>query len=269
MGEMPRIAVVLLQLGTPDAPTPAALRRYLAEFLSDRRVVDLPRAIWWPILHGVILRTRPKQSAALYRKVWTPGGSPLARITAAQAAGLERCLNTCTGSRVRVAWAMRYGNPSIAHVTSELARNGIDRILAFPMYPQYAGATTGSSLEKLFAVTGAARVVPSIRVVPPYFDDPGYISALAAVARQALAARTGRSIGSSSVFTACRSATRTRAIRIRRTAARRRNGSPGRSTCPPNRRSSCSSRGSAASNGCSRTRTRRLRRPAAPASASR
>jgi ferrochelatase len=179
--------VILLQLGTPDAPTTPALRRYLAEFLWDRRVVDLSRPLWWLILHGIVLRTRPRQSAKLYAKVWTPAGSPLAMTSAAQAAALEARLGAMAGRPVPVVVGMRYGQPSIRSAVDRLADAGIDRILAFPMYPQYAGATTGSSLERLAAEIGRRRVVPSLRVVPPYFDDADYIDALAATARDALA----------------------------------------------------------------------------------
>jgi ferrochelatase len=180
------VGVLLLQLGTPDEPTPSALRRYLREFLSDRRVIDLNRAIWLPILYGIVLRTRPKQSAALYSKVWTPNGSPLLVTTGAQAAGLEARLSNAAGAPVRVAVAMRYGHPSIADAVADLVASGVDRLLAFPMYPQYAGATTGSSLERLFESAAALPIVPSIRVVPPYYDDPLYIDALAVTAREAL-----------------------------------------------------------------------------------
>jgi ferrochelatase len=181
--------VILLQLGTPDEPTPEALRRYLREFLSDRRVIDLNRAIWLPILYGVVLRSRPKMSAALYRKVWTPAGSPLLVTTKAQASALEERLTAAAGQRLHVVVGMRYGRPSIAEAVEQLAAAGVDRVLAFPMYPQYAGATTGSSLERLFEVIATRRVVPAVRVVPPYYDDAGYINALAAVARDALASR--------------------------------------------------------------------------------
>jgi ferrochelatase len=177
----PPVGVVLLQLGTPDAPDTASVRRYLREFLSDRRVIDLPRAMWLPILHGIVLRTRPAKSAALYRKVWAPGGSPLLVTSRAQAAGLEARLNAGSADpAVIVRVAMRYGFPSLAGVLDEFEDRGIDRVVAFPMYPQYAGATTGSSLEQLFDLAGKRRVVPSIRVVAPYFDDDNYIEALAA-----------------------------------------------------------------------------------------
>lgn len=180
------LGVILLHLGTPDAPTPDALRRYLRQFLSDRRVIDLPRAQWWPILHFIVLRTRPRQSAELYKKVWTPEGSPLLVTTQAQARGLERALTAAHGRPVRVVVGMRYGEPSIARAVAELTRAGVDRILAFPMYPQYAGASTGSSLQQLFEEIMTLRIVPTIRVVPPYYADPGYIRALAAIARESL-----------------------------------------------------------------------------------
>jgi len=177
--------VVLLQLGTPDEPTPAAVRRYLREFLLDRRVIDLNRAVWLPVLYGAVLTRRPGQSAKLYRKVWTPQGSPLAVITQAQAEALVERLSAAAGRRVPVVVGMRYGNPSIASALERLSADGVDRVLAFPMYPQYAGATTGSSLEKLYLEVGKRRLVQSLRVVPPYFADSGYIAALAASVRNA------------------------------------------------------------------------------------
>jgi len=197
--------VVLLQLGTPDAPTPAAVRRYLREFLLDERVIDLNRAVWLPILYGAVLTRRPAQSAKLYRKVWTPEGSPLAVITQAQAEVLESRLSAAAGHRVPVVVGMRYGNPSIASALDRLSAAGVDRVLAFPMYPQYAGATTGSSLEKLFAEAGKRRIVPSLRVVPPYHADPHYIGALAALVRKDLGGHFGeRREMTSEVFVADR-----------------------------------------------------------------
>jgi ferrochelatase len=182
--------VILLQLGTPDAPTTAALRRYLREFLSDPRVVDLRRTVWLPILYLAVLPIRPMRSAALYRKVWTPGGSPLAVTTEAQAYALGRELTASAGGHVPVVVGMRYGKPSIRSAVEHLVAAGVDRILAFPMYPQYASATTGSSLERLFDEVRGRRVVPSIRVVPPYFKTPEYIGAVANVAREAFARTT-------------------------------------------------------------------------------
>ena len=180
-----RTGVLLLQLGTPDAPTPGALRRYLHEFLRDRRVVDLPRVQWWPILYLGVLPRRPARSARLYRKIWTDAGSPLAVITQAQADALGSRLAEEHGS-IQVAIGMRYGQPSIATAVEELLSAGCDRLVAFPMYPQYASATTGSSFERLFDVIGHQRVVPSVRTVPPYFEAPEYIEALAASVRDSL-----------------------------------------------------------------------------------
>lgn len=180
------LGVLLLQLGTPDAPTTPALRRYLRQFLSDRRVIDLPRALWWPILNFIVLRRRPPRSAALYRKVWTDGGSPLLVTSRAQAAALQQRLQARASRPVVTAVAMRYGNPSTEDAVEELIRQGADRIVVLPMYPQYASATTGSSLEELFAVLARRRVIPPVRIVAPYFDDEGYIEALAAVTREAL-----------------------------------------------------------------------------------
>ncbi len=179
------VGVMLLQLGTPEAPTTAALRRYLGQFLADPRVIDLPRWQWLPILHGIVLNTRPRKSAAEYAKVWTPKGSPLALIAAQQARLLERTLDS-PERPIRVRVVMRYGEPSTLTVLQDFERAGIERIVAVPMYPQYAGATTGSSLEELFRVAATRQVVPSIRVVSPYFESPGYIRALAAGARRRL-----------------------------------------------------------------------------------
>ena len=166
-----RTGILLLQLGTPDAPTPGALRRYLHQFLRDRRVVDLPRSQWWPILYLAVLPRRPATSARLYRKIWTTEGSPLAVTTELQAGALASRLAEDQGS-ICVAVGMRYGRPSIAEAVDELVSAGCDRLLAFPMYPQYASPTTGSSLECLFDVIGRQRVVPAVRTVPPYFEAP-------------------------------------------------------------------------------------------------
>lgn len=181
-----RTGVLLLQLGTPAAPTPRALRRYLRQFLSDRRVIDLPRPLWWVILNLLVLPRRPARSAELYARIWTDDGSPLLATSLAQQRKLERELERLSGSRVPVRVGMRYGAPSIATAVDALLDAGADRILAVPMYPQYAGATTGSSLEELYARLGRRRVVPAVRVVPPYGDDPLYVDALAAVTRDAL-----------------------------------------------------------------------------------
>jgi len=192
MTSMPtsRAGVILLQLGTPDAPTAKAVRRYLREFLSDRRVVDLRRATWLPILYLAVLPIRPIRSAALYRKVWTTDGSPLAVISEAQARALGRELTALAGGHVPVAVGMRYGQPSIRTAVEQLLAAGVDRILAFPMFPQYASATTGSSLERLLDDVRGRRVVPSIRVVPPYYKTFEYVGAVATVAREALGTKS-------------------------------------------------------------------------------
>jgi ferrochelatase len=179
------VGILVVQLGTPDEPTTPALRRYLAEFLSDRRVVDLPRAVWLPILHLRVLRTRPQRSARLYAKIWTPEGSPLAVTTHRQAALLRQEL-AGAGAPLPVVVAMRYGKPSIEEALEEL-RTVADRFLVVPMYPQYAGASTGSSLERVHALVAGWPQVPAVRTVPPYFADPHYLDALADVASRSLA----------------------------------------------------------------------------------
>ena len=168
------IGVLVINLGTPDAPEPAAVRRYLAQFLTDPRVIEIPWWAWRPILHGIVLRTRPKKSAHAYAQVWSEEGSPLAAITRRQAAGLQRRL----GPGVKVEFAMRYGNPGIAGAIDAMVAAGCTRILAAPLYPQYSGATTASANDALFAAVAARRWQPALRVLPPYHDDPLYIGAL-------------------------------------------------------------------------------------------
>lgn len=177
-GSAARTAVLLVNLGTPDAPTAPALRRYLAEFLSDPRVVEIPKIAWWPILHGIILRTRPARSAAKYATVWTAEGSPLAVWTQRQAAAVRERLQAA-GHRVLVRHAMRYGNPSIPDVLDTLRGEGVTRVLVLPLYPQYAGATTASVADKVMQWSQQARRMPELRFVGEYHDDPGYIAALA------------------------------------------------------------------------------------------
>lgn len=169
-----RIGVLLVNLGTPDAPTAPAVRRYLAEFLSDPRVVEIPAIAWQPILRGVILRTRPAKSAHAYAQVWTEKGSPLAAITAAQAEKLQQRL----GAGVTVDWAMRYGNPAIPARLSAMKAAGCDRILVAPLYPQYSGATTASVTDKVGQAMAAMRWQPTLRNLPPYYADPPHIGAL-------------------------------------------------------------------------------------------
>ena len=178
-GQAARTAVLLVALGTPDAPTAPALRRYLAEFLSDPRVVEIPRLLWWPILHGIILRTRPARSAAKYASIWTPEGSPLAVWTARQAKALGARL-AAAGHRVLVRHAMRYGNPAMPAVLDALRAEGATRVLVLPMYPQYAAATTASVADRLLQWATRARRMPEWRFVAEHHDDPGYIAALAA-----------------------------------------------------------------------------------------
>jgi ferrochelatase len=169
-----KVGVLLINLGTPDAPEAPAVRRYLAEFLSDRRVVEIPPIAWKPILHGIILRTRPAKSAHAYKQVWTEQGSPLAAITRAQAEGLK----ARWGDRVMVDWAMRYGNPGIRPAVEKMFTAGCERILAAPLYPQYCAATTATANDTLFSMLAEMRWQPALRTLPPYHDDPTYIGAL-------------------------------------------------------------------------------------------
>ena len=170
-----KIGLLLVNLGTPDAPTPKAVKRYLAEFLSDRRVVEIPPIAWQPILRGIILNTRPTKSAEAYREVWTEKGSPLAVITAEQAEKLQHRL----GDAVQVRWAMRYGNPSIPDTLQAMKDEGCERIVLAPLYPQYCGATTATVVDKASEALGKMRWQPTLRTLPPYHDDPAYIDALA------------------------------------------------------------------------------------------
>ncbi len=179
-----RIGVLLVNLGTPDAPDAPAVKRYLGEFLSDRRVVEIPQILWQPILRGIILNTRPKKSAHAYAQVWRADGSPLAAITRLQAMALQGAF----GPDVMVDWAMRYGNPAIGDRLAALKEAGCDRILLAPLYPQYCGATTATANDKAFATLGAMRWQPAIRTLPPYHDDPAYIAALKTSVEASLAA---------------------------------------------------------------------------------
>lgn len=177
----PKLGVLLVNLGTPDAPTASAVRRYLKEFLSDRRVVEIPRLVWWPILNGIILNTRPRKSAHAYSQVWSEHGSPLAAITRAQAEALQARL----GDTALVRWGMRYGNPALGAELQAMKQAGCERILFAPLYPQYSGATTATAIDALGAQLAAMRWQPAIRTLPPYYDDPAHIEALRAdTARQ-------------------------------------------------------------------------------------
>ena len=181
MGSSP--GVLILQLGTPDAPTPKALKRYLRQFLWDPRVIEAPRLLWWVILHGRILLTRPRRSAAKYLRIWSEKtGSPLLYYTRLQTEALAKRF-----PGVPVRFAMQVGNPSVASVVSGMIRGGVDRLIVLPMYPQYSATTTASALDALFSALRLERRVPSLRVVPPFYDCPGYLDALTTVIRENLA----------------------------------------------------------------------------------
>ena len=169
----PKVGVLLINLGTPDAPEERAVRRYLAEFLSDRRVVEIHPIAWKPILHGIILRTRPKKSAEAYNQVWTNEGSPLRAIAHRQAEALRKKLRG-----VSVHYAMRYGHPGIAAALENMVAEGCTRILAAPLYPQYCAATTATATDAVFGVLARMRWQPALRTLPPHYDDPLYIDAL-------------------------------------------------------------------------------------------
>jgi ferrochelatase len=170
-----KIGVLLINLGTPDAPEVRAVRRYLAEFLSDPRVIEIHPIAWKPILHGIILRTRPHKSAEAYNQVWTNEGSPLRVIAHRQAEALRARLPD-----ISVHYAMRYGHPGIAAAMENMVREGCRRILAAPLYPQYCAATTATANDAVFAALAAMRWQPALRTLPPYYDDPLYIEALRA-----------------------------------------------------------------------------------------
>src|SRR5688500_17924891 len=185
--EVPAVGVLLANLGTPDAADTPALRRYLREFLLDPRVIEMSRPLWWLILHLFVLPFRPKKSAELYKKVWTPEGSPLLVISRRQTAAIEKALRAETGTPVHVALGMRYGNPSLKAALRELAEKSCRRILVLPLYPQYAAVTTGSTFDAVSAELALWRWVPEIRFINHYHDDPAYIRALAASIREAWA----------------------------------------------------------------------------------
>ncbi|MDH5785273.1 MAG: ferrochelatase [Chromatiales bacterium] len=186
MSQQKKTGVLLINLGTPDAPTPAALRRYLAEFLWDKRVVDLPRPLWWLILHGIILRTRPARSAAAYQSVWSEEGAPLLVISKQQ----QRRLQAALGDGYHVALGMRYGNPSIASAMDGLRKAEVDELLVLPLYPQNSCSTTGSSFDAVADALKQHRFVPSLRFIADYHDHPLYIKALADAVRTAWQQRT-------------------------------------------------------------------------------
>ena len=178
-GTVAKTGILLVNLGTPDAPTAPAVKSYLKEFLSDPRVVEIPRLPWWLILNAFVLTTRPKQSAVKYAKIWTKEGSPLAVHTARQATLLKGYLGERLKTPHVISWAMRYGNPSIGKVLREMREAGCDRLLILPLYPQYSVSTTASVYDAVFNGIANMRNVPALRLVKHFHDHPAYIAALA------------------------------------------------------------------------------------------
>jgi protoporphyrin/coproporphyrin ferrochelatase len=178
-GSIPRIGVLLINLGTPEAPTPAAVRTYLKEFLSDPRVIEIPRLLWWPVLHFFVLTTRPRESARRYAQVWMGDGSPLKVHTERQATLLRGYLGERVKLPLIVDYAMRYGRPSIPEKLREMKAHHCDRILLMPLYPQYAASTTATALDAAFGCLADMRNQPGVRTVRNFHDHPGYIAALA------------------------------------------------------------------------------------------
>ncbi|MEP7274856.1 MAG: ferrochelatase [Betaproteobacteria bacterium] len=186
----PKIGVLLVNLGTPDAPTPGAVRRYLAEFLSDPRVVEIPRAIWMPLLHGLVLSTRPRKSAAKYQKIWTRDGSPLLVHSLLQRSLLRGAIGEklkalgLPSDHCAVELGMRYGNPSIGSGLDALRAAGAEKVLVFPLYPQYAASTTGTAFDAVAAHMAGVRWVPGLRFVDAFATHPGYVRAVAQIANE-------------------------------------------------------------------------------------
>ena len=170
--------ILLTNLGTPDAPTTVAVRRYLAEFLSDPRVIELAKPLWWMILHGIILRTRPRRSAQAYRKIWAKEGSPLLTILKKQTGLVEDALQKQIGDSVKVELAMRYGSSSISSALEKLRQANVQRLLVLPLYPQYSATTTASTIDAVAKVLKTWRYIPELRTVNHYHDYPPYIDAL-------------------------------------------------------------------------------------------
>jgi len=183
-GAIAKTAILLINLGTPDAPTPRAVRRYLAQFLSDPRVIEIPRALWLPILHAFVLSSRPRKSARKYASIWSPEGSPLRVHTEKQARLLRGYFDSQIRMPLSVDFAMRYGEPSIQGTLARLKAEGCERVLVLPMYPQYAASTTASTLDEVGGFLRRVRNVPEIRLVKHFHDHPLYIAALANLVRE-------------------------------------------------------------------------------------
>tara|TARA_R110002110_G_scaffold415748_1_gene654811 strand:- start:39311 stop:40333 length:1023 start_codon:yes stop_codon:yes gene_type:complete len=177
--QQPKVGLLVTNLGTPAAPRTKELRTYLKQFLADPRVVEVPRLIWWFILHGVILNIRPRRSAAAYRTVWTEQGSPLMFNTRAQADALQQKMQQQYEGKVMVEFAMRYGEPSIADTVQRMLDKGVRKLLVLPLYPQYSGATTASTFDDLAADFTQRRWLPDLRFITHYHDHPAYIQAVA------------------------------------------------------------------------------------------
>lgn len=183
-GQADKVGILITNLGTPAAPNTKALRTYLKQFLSDPRVVEFPRLLWWLVLNGIILQIRPRKSAHAYRQVWTEDGSPLALHTRDQANALRERLEPIWGDDLVLAWAMRYGTPSIEDTVDSMLERGVRRLLVLPLYPQYSASTTASTFDALAADFTARRWIPELRFVTSYHDFPPYIEALATSIRQ-------------------------------------------------------------------------------------
>ena len=211
-GALSRTAILLINLGTPDAPTPPAVRRYLKEFLSDPRVVEFPRPIWEPLLNGLVLNIRPKKSAKKYTAIWTPEGSPL-KVHSERQTKLLRGFLGQQGHWPVVSYATRYGQPSIPDTLARLTTEGCTRILLLPLYPQYSSSATASAFDAAFRWIAAARNQPEIRTVRGFADDPAYIEALADSVREHWSKPPGKRAPAawSSAFTAPPAAPSTRA----------------------------------------------------------
>jgi len=184
-GSSEKLGVLVVNLGTPDAPDTKSVRRYLRQFLSDPRIIELPRLLWMAILHGIILRVRPAKSAEAYQEVWDDvTGSPLMRVSLAQAAALQQKLKQRFGDDIIVSLGMRYGSPSIDSAIAELESHNVRRLVVLPMYPQYSGTTTASVFDAVTERLQRTRWIPETRFINQFCDEPAYIKALASSVRE-------------------------------------------------------------------------------------